>query len=107
MPADAYPWPLVKRLLESWPDLAEGSWPASPGNPEGYRGQVTEAAPWEPAIVACADLWLAVERLRQIDRELADAVVARYWRGRRVPYRWNELIDAVHTALRLRTVTPA
>ena len=100
---DAYTWGLVARLLQSWPDLQEGRWPVpqDTGVQPGYRGQrAFPVAGFEAALEASADLWLAVGRLeRRGQGLLARAVVRRYLGRRRVPYRWNELVEAVYWAV--------
>ena len=61
---ELYSYGLVARLLSNWPELKKGYYPYDPGVLVGYRGQHrTEAAPFEPAIIAAADLDLAAGRL--------------------------------------------
>ena len=90
---EAYPRGLVAKLA-AWPNLRllhEGKWPDDSELPEGYRGEGSETAPYEHAIVAWVDLSGAIDRLPGPQRRLAERA---FLRGD-TAIRWGPLIEAI------------
>ena len=84
-------------MVLPWVELGHGIWPSRAESVLGYKGQASESAPYEAAIIAYEDLERAWKRLP--DRVMAGYIRQLCQEGRRVPYRWTVFVEAMTRAL--------